>query len=366
MFSPDCTRTAYRAVNYGENPPAGNKWFVVIDGEEGDEYQTADEVTFSPDSKHVAYMADGGVYLDRVQVKSPGGTVCEDDGLLFSPDSEHLVYVVELNSKKSVVVDEVPDKQYDKIGTIVFSPDSNHLAYGAKTGNNWFIVVDGIPGKPYDSIENIVFSPDSKHLAYVARVGLGRSAPRFVVLDGVEGEQYEYRHLSNLAFSPDGNHLAYAVGETSYTKLGGKPGFVIVDGEKKEVTEGTVHRLLFSPDSKRLAYVEWKSQWRPGEKYRIVVDGEKGKKYEYIDDFIFNPDSKHVTYIVIHGAKMFVVIDKTEGKECNFLGFTGVSPSAEDLDIKRIVFDSADRFHYLVKNGDSIYLVEETLKQDQR
>jgi len=366
MFSPDSKRVAYRAVNFGENPPADNKWFVVIDGEEGDEYQTADEVTFSPDSKHVAYMADGGVYLDRVQVKSPGGTICEDDGLLFSPDSEYLVCVIELNGKQSVVVDGVPGKQYDKIDTIVFSPDSKHLAYGAKTGNNWFVVVDGIPGKPYDSIENIVFSPDSKHLAYVARVGLGSSARRFVVLDGVEGEQYEYRHLSNLAFSPDGNHLAYTAGWYLAYTAGRKPGFLVVDGEVKEITEGTVHRLLFSPDSKRLAYVVSLPNSFPGPRYFIVVDGEKGKKYEYIGDFIFSPDSKHITYIVIYGAKMFVVIDQTEGKEYDFLGFKGATPSAEDPDINRIVFDSADRFHYLIKKGYSIYLVEETLKEDQR
>jgi hypothetical protein len=287
MFSLDSKRTAYRAVNYGENPPSDNEWFVVIDGEEGDEYQTADEVTFSPDSKHVAYVADNGVYLDRVEVKSPpGGTVCEDKGLLFSPDSEHLVYVVMLNDRQSVVVDGVPGKQYDKIDTIVFSPDSNHLAY-----------------------------------------------------------TYE--------------------GNLSYT-LKGNPGIIIIDGEEKEITEGTVCRLMFSPDSKRLAYIESKSEWRPGENYRIIVDRKKGEKYEDIRDIIFSPDSKHIIYINLYGGKMFVVVDKTEGKDYDFLSFTGVTPSAEDLDINRIVFDSADKFHYLVKKGDGIYLVEETLKQDHR
>jgi hypothetical protein len=104
----------------------------------------------------------------------------------------------------------------------------------------------------------------------------------------------------------------------------------------------------------------------PGPKFFIVVDGERRKKYEYVDDFIFSPDSKHIIYISVHGGKMFVVVDHTEGKEYGFLDFTSVTPSAEDLDIKRIVFDSADRFHYLVEKGDSIYLVEETLKLDQR
>jgi WD40 repeat protein len=320
-------------------------------------------------------MADGAVYLDRVQVTSPGATVCEQNGLLFSPDSEHLVYVVELNSKQSVVVDGVPGKQYDEIGTIVFSPDSKHLAYAAKTGNNWFIVVDGTPGKTYDGISDIVFSPDSKHLAYVAGVGLGGLSPQgFVVMDGVEGKQYEIRHdintAFNLAFSPDSNHLAYAVeGKPTYTvgAVGGVgyTGFVIVDSEGKYITDGTVRRLLFSPDSKRLAYVELLPYSSIVElRYFVVVDGKKGEKYEYIDDFVFSPDSKHVIYIVIHGRNMFVVVGQTEGKEYGYPDFAIMASSAEELGIKRIVFDSADRFHYLVEEGDGIYLVEETLKQD--
>jgi hypothetical protein len=38
MFSPDGKRTAYIAIVYGEKPPVGNKWFVVIDEEEVKEY----------------------------------------------------------------------------------------------------------------------------------------------------------------------------------------------------------------------------------------------------------------------------------------------------------------------------------------
>jgi len=204
-------------------------------------------------------------------------------------------------------------------------------------------------------------------LAYVARVGLGGLSPGgFVVLDGVEGKEYESRRLSNnLAFSPDSNHLAYTYEGDPASTAGRNLGFVIFDGEEKEITEGTVRRLLFSPDSKRLAYVVSPlSSTLPGPKYFIVVDGEKGKKYEYIDDFVFSPDSKHVIYIVIHGEKMFVVVDQTEGKEYGFLDSTSMASLAEDLDIKRIVFDSADRFHYLVEKGGSIYLVEETLEQD--
>jgi len=44
----------------------GNKMFVVVDGEEGKQYDSVWAITFSPDSKHLAYgakMEIGGVRL---------------------------------------------------------------------------------------------------------------------------------------------------------------------------------------------------------------------------------------------------------------------------------------------------------------
>ncbi len=50
-------------------------------------------------------------------------------------------------------------------------------------------MVDGKEGKQYDMVLEGTFSPDGKRFAYTARVGDKWS----VVLDGVEGKQYELR-----------------------------------------------------------------------------------------------------------------------------------------------------------------------------
>ncbi len=67
---------------------------------------------------------------------------------------------------------------------------------------------------------------------------------------------------------------------------------------------------------------------------------------------MFSPDSKRVVYGVRLGSKQFVVVDGKEQKQYD---------SFINLGCERIIFDSADNFHYLVGKGSGIYLVEEKI-----
>ena len=130
------------------------------------------------------------------------------------------------------------------------------------------MVLDGVEGKQYDTAGFHTFSPDSKHLAYAARVG----DKCFVVLDGVEGKQYDL--LEFLTFSPDSNHIAYAAKE-------GNKGFVVVDG-----VEGKQHELRQGvPFFRRY----------PG----LILIG--GIVFESSDSF---------RYIVLEGAEVYLVEEK--------------------------------------------------------
>ncbi|MFA4016990.1 MAG: hypothetical protein RUDDFDWM_002102, partial [Candidatus Fervidibacterota bacterium] len=117
-------RFAYKAMR-------GKKRLVVVDGEEGKEYDVVWDLIFSPDSKRLAYVASRG-------------------------------------NKLLVVVDGEEGKEYDEVWGLIFSPDSKHLAYRARRGNKWFVVVDGEEGKEYDGFlrgSELVFdSPNSFHV----------------------------------------------------------------------------------------------------------------------------------------------------------------------------------------------------------
>ncbi len=94
-----------------------------------------------------------------------------------SPDSKRVAYVAEGGDKRFVVVDGEEGKQYDGISNLIFSPDSKRVAYVAKAYDKDFMVVDGEEGKQCDVIVSvgggkIIFdSFDSFH--YLAMKGRG-------------------------------------------------------------------------------------------------------------------------------------------------------------------------------------------------
>ena len=114
-FSPDSKRVAYPAST-------GGKWLCVLDGAEGQTYDGifAGSPRFSPDSKHFAYIAQRGndrfIVLDGVEGKAyisiiwpqrvqAGPANIERPFFFFSPDSRHIAYSAQGDAGYIFVVD---------------------------------------------------------------------------------------------------------------------------------------------------------------------------------------------------------------------------------------------------------------------
>ncbi len=113
-ISPDNRRVAFAART-------GHKRLVVVDGENGKEY-------------------------DNIMDGTP----------VFSSNSQRIAYAALEDNEIFMVVDENEErKQYDDVlkGTLVFSPDSKYVVYGAAKGGDKLLVVDG---EERDSHGNIV------------------------------------------------------------------------------------------------------------------------------------------------------------------------------------------------------------------
>ena len=104
--------------------------------------------------------------------------------------------------------------------------------------------------------------------------------------------------------------------------------------------------LTVSPDSQRVACGAIVS-----DKAFMVVDGKERKPYDGIAAPIFSPDSQRVAYGAKVGSKVLVVVDGKEGKP-----YDGIVRGG------KIIFDSADRLHYLALKGADVYLVEERIQ----
>jgi len=165
----------------------------------------------SPDGTRISYVAaldDGAQAVFVNDEQSPKYAGIANDSLSFSPDSKRVAYGALRDGRRIVVVDgkEFPAYNGSAEGMPVWSPDSKRFAYFAATDDNRILaVVDGKAGQPWDSVitESFVFSPDSSRFAYVAQDGdSGR-----IVVDGEAGPRH--RNVAGFSFSPDGKHFTY-------------------------------------------------------------------------------------------------------------------------------------------------------------
>ena len=120
--------------------------------------------------------------------------------MTFSPDSKRVAYQAQKGGKWLIVLDGQPGVEYDQIVDMRFSPDSKRVAYGVvQQGKKWLAVVDGQPSPEYDLVGLPTFSPDSKHVVYEAHKG----KELVVVVDG-QPVEYDRARLVAPIFRPDG------------------------------------------------------------------------------------------------------------------------------------------------------------------
>jgi rRNA maturation protein Nop10 len=144
----------------------------------------------------------------------------------------------------------------------------------------------------------------------------------YVVLDGKEGKKYERIFPSIFTFSPDSKHLVYRAGEDC--ELGGYYNetnmcsryFVVLDGKegnKYDYIEN--YSLIFSPDSKHFAYIGGENckqfhEYIKCSKYFIVLNGKEGKKYDYIYPPTFSLDNKYFIYFAKLNNEIWQIVEK--------------------------------------------------------
>jgi WD40 repeat protein len=354
-FSPDSKRVAYAAKE-------GKSWFVVVDGQEGGQYDGVERILFSPDSRHIAYVAKKGESATLV-VDGKEGQPSErvedfcfnDDGTVkwLAIDGEKEIWkytgegmtnwqaesysaglqawnlkqnraawVEELGQAQRVVTDGVAGKQYNHVSGIRFSPDWKRIAYVGGLprieGTDAYpavMVVDGVEGPKYASVEPAVFSPDGRRIAYVARTvwDAKRGVESMVVVDGAESSHYS--RATAAVFSSDSQHCAY--GAQSQGKAA-----MYLDGKEGKTYVG-VSGPTFSPDGTRIAYSA-----TTGWQQCAVVDDKDGPWYDTVENITFSPDSKRLAYFALVGQNMFVVVDGKASEPYNGLEGLAWSPDS--------------------------------------
>ncbi|MDY6831238.1 MAG: WD40 repeat domain-containing protein [Thermodesulfobacteriota bacterium] len=351
VFSPEKNRVGYIATLAGKN-------IVVVDETEYPGFDGACCLTFSPDGKSFAYIAqkkDKQMVLFNGTPHDPFDAIDRQIGLVFGPGSSRLAYSGLDRGRVILVIDGRPrERAWDIIDEIAFSPDAKNIACIATSQKKYFVVQNSTTYGPFDMAEALAWAPDNRSLVFVAikkdnwiTVKNGREIPSGkytvqTVFNPVK-KVYEYMvpQITPPVFSPDASRLAFTmieefryricvedqkgplfdrVGEPvfspdsrHYAYIGVVSGKTnqyafIYDGNPIATYEGIVPPVVFSPDARRTAFRIADEKGMGS----VVVDGQKAEWYDDISTPVFSPDSKHVAYKALKSKKVFMVVDKKE------------------------------------------------------
>ena len=227
VFSPDGQRLAY----VGERGEGESKTArVVLDGKEGPVVGAPSDLTFSPSSVHLAYLAfaQGQTYskhllLDHKLVKPWAG-----ENLFFSADWQHLAYRQYDTPGPDFYLDERRFGPHDGYNsTMALSPAGDRLAYVMESksdSSSQQVYVNGSAIAPKSSmyITELDFSPQGRlywRQREDKKVNVYRDGALQASWDSVLSAE------PAVSFSPQGSHCLYAAcrGNEYLVVIDGKP-----------------------------------------------------------------------------------------------------------------------------------------------
>jgi Tol biopolymer transport system component len=342
-----------------------DRFVVSVNGVEQKPYDwiVANSLTFAADKATPAYIVQDSKGMYPVIGGQEGKSYYEIvNSQLFSvPGGRQFAYYVKAksNSLAAAVIGDSEGKEFDEIGNLLFTTDGKRWSYAVRDRSKMYFLIDGKPGAEYDRVGAASFnwSPDGTRYAYLALKTNGDNTKTVVVMGDKDGakEVLETTGVSRVVFSPDSKRTAFVV-ETA-----DKQAQIYVDGK----ADKTYNRILgetvvFSPDSKRIAYLaSRKGLDGKADSTFYVLDGQEIGSFKRIvtGSFVFSPDSQHSAFVVasdsdtVDQIRLIAIIDGKGGKEYEDLNSAQFSP-----DSRRFAFQArrGDRWYAVIDNNEGV------------
>ncbi|MDQ8182250.1 thioredoxin-like domain-containing protein [Pelagicoccus sp. SDUM812005] len=313
LFSPD----GKRIVVHGREPQGIAMW-QWLDGKRGPSYSSFQNVL--PASEGRAYAA-------------------------FTADSSLCVSIAFQGGLNYPLVNGEESDGYKYTNPIVLAPQGNRFAYGATTTSNGSVAV-------FDS--QVLSDPTWR---------IGNANTVSTVVD------------ESIVFSPDGKRSAFAIG-------GIKTGAHYIDGKCDDIgdhvampflangfAEANRTSAIFSPDSKRVAYVT-----RKDKTYHVHVDGKSiwSQELGIRSRAYFTPDSKHFlffnderatdrpgrnTVLYINGQRV-AAFDLQTVPNNNIVRYAGATHMGDDGELRLIAANAEGFVRHTIEPSPSYTLAD--------
>jgi hypothetical protein len=267
-----------------------------------------ESVKMSDDMRQIAFAAYSDSTHNIVQTNnynSPVYYAVQPNMPIWDLYSTKCAYIAYKNKESAVIA--VNDKIIDNIDNadnFIFNIFGSRYACRAQKNDRQFVIVNGKPGKSYDGIlikDNFYFSPDGERLIYVAV----KNNSCVAVVDGQE-EPQAFTLIENARFSLDSTHYAYKGRIKGSTMSGKEKWCVVKDGQAGNIYDH-IYDLIFSNDSKHLAYTAIKDR-----KMVLVFDGHEMAPHDRVGLPIFSFNAKAFAYAYADKDKWYVLLNDKE------------------------------------------------------
>jgi hypothetical protein len=311
VFSADGAHYAYFAA-------AGNQYLFVLDGKEaarGDLQQSNlgyIDMDFSPGGKHVYFLdlepGPDGRARAQLYMDGKAGPPASSQNIVpvFSPDDAHWAYnAPKYGGRADEYLSVVDGKEVPFVGYGPFFTADNKLiaSLQLRAGDPAVVAIDGKAAVNGVSVGagKIGASPAGSRWAGIAQPKKPGDLPTLYV-DGKEVP--ECQSPEQVVFSPDGKRYMAICANRSP-----QPKYVVLDGKKgPEYQTVDAARVRFAADSSRAVYIG-SSQ---GKNF-VVIDGQPSDAYLYLPNqnapFVISERGGHSGFVASNGGPQVIVID---------------------------------------------------------
>lgn len=309
----------------------GDSTYVVHNGKAHQPFPAIDHLTLSPDGQHVAYSYRNG---KRCMVLDGRPGIFYDDVWqpVFSPDNRHIAYIAQEHDLSHIVIGQKLSAGVQTfIGNPVFSSDSTKVAYveGAGVGKSARLVVSDLSLKPLLTKECIdkefVTNPAMTKIALVA-VADGKQ--RVIIVDFNKPDQITegavFDAILKPVFGSDGVSVAYAAQR-------GRNRYLVYDGKEQRLPDDAdIESIAIHPDHKGVGAI-MASQ----EKYFLLeaflARAASEKKYDEATGLVYSKDGSHHAYVAAQDKSVFAVVDGNEGPVYDMIVKPSFTPDGKSV-----------------------------------
>lgn len=306
---------------------------LVINGKETPAYQQITGHHINRETGVVQYSAEGRNFVswkDQVHEIPEDESIPRNsyDRFLVNEQSNKLVFFTK-NDFYRAYINGKPGRLYQYIADSELSGDGESLFYTAHNAGKGFLVRNEEEIGPYEDFGHIYIGASGNNYFHTAAVTPGKMTYFH------NGKDLGIPSISTLFPSPDNRRYVINSHNSHY-----------IDGEEYPGKAGLTSPPLFSPDSKRLAYIlENTSRSVEG----LILDGKKYKGEILIPNFrsfVFSKDSKHFAFAQQTADNEFrIYIDMKPGPT--------VGSSQPHL-----TFCDNNKLHAVVSDAENVYKYE--------